>query len=215
MLRSWLGHSDIIAREPSLEDYLRTDQIDFDTLISEAKQQLTIDVKNRNIELKKLCVTLSLTNATKSDCDYGERTRLVINASAVTDQITGVLEGTNDTSSESYTTVLNNIQFAEIGEHTYTFEDVYDYYKLTLTGTVTFTAYLVERSFELPHLYLSLSLIYRQLESLNGDIYGNKAQAYFDLYRESLHNAVYSYDYDESGTLDADEMEITRVRFSR
>jgi len=215
MLSSYITHSDIIKREPSLEDYLRTDQLDFESLISEAKQQLTIDVKNRNIELKKLCTTLSLTNATKSDIDYGERTRLVIKPTAVTNQITGVLQGTNDTTSESYTTILNDIQFAEIGEYTYTFEDVYDYYKLTLTGTVTFTAYLIERSFELPHLYLSLSLVFRQLESLNGDIYGNKAQMYFDLYRESLHNAVYSYDSDESGTLDADEMEITRVRFSR
>ena len=215
MLRSYLTHAELIEREPQLSDYLRDDQINFNTIIDNAKSQLISEMKNRGKELRKLCATFTLTDATKSDEDEIERTRLFINVSAITDNATWVFEGTNDQSSESWTTILNSIQASELGEYTYTFDNTFKYYRLTKNGTVTYTAYLVERSFEQVHLYLALSLVYKSLENLTGDMYGNKAQFYMDLYFDSLETIVYSYDENLDGSVNEDELKQNRVMFRR
>lgn len=217
MLRSFITHSDILKVEPALTDYLRSDQSDFSGLVSQAKTFLEQEVKNRGLELKKLCTKLTLTDSTKSDKDHVERTRIVIDATSVSGSPTWVLQGTNDESNETWTTVLDgsDLTLSADGQVTKTFSDTYDYYKLTKTGTATYTAYLVETSWELPHIYLSLHLIYKQLEALEGDAWASKAEMYFERYQYVMNNVKYSYDADEDGTVYEDEMKNNRVMFRR
>lgn len=217
MLRTSITTTDITNLEPALADFYRTSQTDYATQILNAKQQMEVDLKNRGRELRKLCPTFSLTDATKSDEDEIERTRLVLVITAVTNTATFVLQGTNDDSSETYTTISTNdtLSYTTTGTKTTTFSDTFKYYKLTKTGTVTYTAYLVERSFELPHIYLTIALIYKSLQALVSDMWEAKAEHYMTMYRDSIERTLFSYDEDLDGDADSDELEISRVRFTR
>lgn len=217
MLRSSITTTDITNLEPSLADYYRSGQIDYATQILNARHIMEVDIKNRGKELRKLCPKLSLTDATKSDEDDIERTRLVITVSAITGTATWVLQGTNDESSETWTSITPSATLSKnaTGELTVTFYDTYKYYKLTKTGTVTYTAFLVERSFELPHTYLTIALIYKSNKALLSDIWDEKAKEYMTMYYEALDRTLFSYDDDLDGDADSDSLELNRVRFTR
>lgn len=217
MLRTSITTTDITNLEPALADYYRTGQTDYATQILNAKQHMEVDLKNRGRELRKLCPVLSLTDATKSDEDEVERTRLDIIITAVTGTATFAFQGTNDDSSETWTTISTNdsLSYTTTGTKTTTFSDTYKYYKLTKTGTVTYTARLVERSFELPHKFLTIALIFKSLQALVSDMWEQKAEYYMDEYNKAMDRALFSYDDDLDGDADSDELEISRVRFTR
>lgn len=215
MIRTYLSHIDLIKQEPRLHDYLSDDQINYDLLIDQAKLILEQDVKNKGYKLRWLCTTLPLTDGTKSVLDKFERTRLVVNVSALTDEATFILSGTNDDSDETYTEILNGIGIAEKGIHEYSFSQTFNYYKLDATGTVTFTAFLVEKSFELVHLYLSLALVYKQLQALEGDMWNSKAEYYYQMYHHTLEALQFSYDLNEDGEIDEEETLLHRTTFRR
>ena len=222
MLESHINTTDLTNEEPVLADYYRSGQTTWGTVISQAQRKLEVLIKNRGLNLKWLCQRLSLTDATKSDEDEIERTRLVIIATAVTPTPTAVLQGTNDITSESWTTVTTYqngtetaISFTAAATKVYEFNVTFKYYKLTWTGTITATQYLVERSFELPHLYLSIAMAFKQLQSEGDDNYSDKAEHYLELFESSFDNALYSYDYDQDGKAEVSELKINRVMFTR
>ena len=215
MLITKVKHADLINLEPTLTDYLRSDEVDLGQKIIEAKEELQIKIKNSGMMLRKLCTPLDLTDATLSDEDVIERTRLVIDTSAVTDEATFTLEGSAD-DGDNYTTIKNDIIVTEIGEYTCTFEDTYKKYRLTKSGTITFTAYLVETTWELPHKYLTLSIIYKALEALKGDFYMDKRLYYEAKFESAFKNATYSYDETDDNEIGRGEMDVQhRVYFTR
>ena len=223
MLRTFIDNTDLIQEAPELQDYYRTGQSNWDTTIELARDRLEREIINRGKKLRLLTSKLSLTDDTKSSEDeIYQRTRLVIVTTAVTPTPTATFKGTNDESSETWTDIplyvnnaLSSISIGTTGTTTYTFRDVYKYYKLTWTGTITSTQYLVERSFELPHLFLSAHMAYKDLQRDVGGNFDDKAKYYWDMYVESLDNALYSYDVDDDGTAEADELEINRVMLRR
>ena len=223
MLRTFIDNTDLTNEAPELQDYYRSGQSNWNTIIEQARDRLEREIINRGKKIRLLTPKLSLTDGTKSAEDkIYQRTRLVIDISAITGTATAVFQGTNDESSETWTsiTTYNNNASSSISEtatgtSTYTFRDVYKYYKLTWTGTITPTQYLVERSFELPHLFLACSMAYKTLQRDVDGRFGEKADYYMGAFNDSLNNALYSYDIDEDGTADADELTTNRVMFRR
>lgn len=208
--------ADLYALENSLSSFLYSDEVDLSSKIDEAKKILIADIKNNGKRIKWLNTPLSLeVDGTKSDEDEIERLRLVITTTSVTDTVTGVLSGTNDEADETWVEVLSDISIDEVGEYTYIFDKPYKYYKLVLTGTITATAELIETSWELPLKYCSLWRIYEALTFLVGDSYESKANMYKELYNLTFNNTIYSYDWDEDGTVDENEQQITRVQITR
>jgi hypothetical protein len=215
MLITHVQHSDLTAREPQLQRYLSENEVDFSQLITEAKLQLALDLKNRGYKLKNLCTPLSLVAGVKSDLDKIERTRLVINSSSVTGTVTGTLKGGDSASENPATLISDDIVIHEPGIFTIQFEKTFDYYLLEFTGTITEESYLVETSFELPHLYLSLNLVFKHLQNLSDDYYSQKALYYMDLYDQALRTLQFSYDLDEDNKVDAGDVSYKRTRFIR
>lgn len=215
MLITKITHSDVIALESELDKYLSESEVNFDAKIAEAKKILEDLISHRSLLLRKICTPLTLTDATKSDEDEIERRRVVINTTALTDEATILFEGTNDSDNETWSTVKDDIVITEEGEYTFKINDTYKYYRLTASGTITYTAYLVETAWELPHLYKSLELIYHSLNALSGDVYLEKAMYYKDLFNESFQNAPYSYDADDDDDVDETDVEVNRVHFRR
>ena len=206
MLITKITHSDIIALEGELDKYLRESEIDFTEKISEAKGILEDLISHRGLLLRKICTTLPLSDSPKSDEDEIERRRVVIETTALTDEATILFEGTDDASDETWTTIKSDIVITEIGEYTFKINDTYKYYRLTATGTITYTGYLVETSWELSHLYKSLELIYHSINALSGDVYSEKAMYYRDLFNSVFQNAPYSYDADDDGEVEHSEV---------
>ena len=213
MIETFIDHTDVTKREPSLLDWLRQDEVNFEVIVDEAKEVLEQDVRARGYKLKYLCTHLDLEDGVKSEQDYIERNRLIIEASAITDVPVFTLSGTNDLTSETYTEI-EDIQIPEIGTHTFTFNKLYKYYKLDLTGTCTFEAYLVERSFDYALINLDLSMIFKSRARLD-DEFDSKAEYYYRMYEKFLDDSRFSYDENEDGVIKEEEQIIHRVRFSR
>lgn len=225
MLKTYLTHSDIIDYEPRLDDYLGSDQDDYTDIIASAKEILTQDLKSNKLELKRLCVPLVLQESgaqstsksgAKSDQDYAERRIWVITATAIDGTSIFTLKGTNDESNETYTTVTTKV-ITEIGTYTVMFDDVYKYYAVDWSGTsCTYSSELVEESFFLAHLYLSLNRIYETLRANIDDLWERKAAEYMELYQKQITNISHTYDVDLDSNIDDEEINSNiRVTFRR
>lgn len=226
MLNTFVTHDRVVEFEPRIADYLNTAQSDYSTIISKAKEVLTQGLKHQSLELKKLCIPLTLqaseaqtTSKTgdKSEVDVFERRIWYVD---VTDQ-TGnnqvfTLQGTNDTTSETWTDVAT-LSFAATGEDNTLFDNVFDYYRVNWTGTTcTYSSSLYEESFYLAHIYKSLEMIYVSHQKSAGQIWETKAQQYLDLYLATLKNIKFTYDYNASNSISIGETQKTfRASFSR
>lgn len=213
MIRS-IKHEDIIRVENVLQSYLFNEEIDFSAKISEAKTILISDLRNRSKKLKWLNVPLSIpADGTSSDKDEIERSRIVVDVTALTDYATITISGSN--SETSTFTDIQTIAIIELGETTFLLDKIYSYYKASFAGTITATVELVETVWELPLTYLSISLIYQALQSLVDDNYSDKAKHYYDKYVAFLESAVYGYDWNDDGDITEGEQQTTRQQWRR
>lgn len=219
MLQSWITENDFQNYEPQILDLLRTDEIDINHIIAAAKSELNkILIHEEGIDVKYICTPLVLTNDTKSVEDSAYRSRLVVKVTAVTNEPYFTLYGTDSSATApTYTAIeltnqnhlIENIGvMPEIGTYTWTFDRMFKYYKITFSGTYTLDTnypYLVECAFERPHLFLALSIAYKRLNSLNDDIYGNKADFYMTEFKDSLSKLHYSLDSDADADVDSED----------
>lgn len=219
MFESHLSRTNLTNAEPKLSEFLTTDQLD--QIVKDAKDILMHKLENRlsnkGYDLRRLCVRVNLTLATNTAEDQIGRRRLVLKlASAAAN--TFKLEGTNDKS--TYTTVFSATTLSLSTTTTFTkligVDDddnagVFKYYKLAqMTGSTALTlAYLVETTFELPHLYLGLMLAFKKLQFLRDDAYEQQAKYYEDMFLQAWDNLQYAIDSDDDGDIDADD-EITK-----
>lgn len=213
MLESGITYKDLINRESDLSNHYESD--DLIVFIADAKKQLEDVLKNRGLKLRNLCKQFSLSTS-KSIEDTVERQRIVVSATGVND-LSIVLYGTNDESSETWTAIDtdDSLSLPEDGQVSSIFHNCFKYYKYTQSGTGTVSAYLIERSFELPHIFLSIVLAYKSLQALNGDVWESKWKDYEMKFEESLSTAAYSYDKDEDGTADDTEVGVHQVTWRR
>lgn len=214
MLKLYITDSDLLQIEPSLYDYLRSDESDYSASLDSAKKQLFSDIRKHKKKIKNLYTPLTLTDK-KSDKDIVERSRLVINVSSATGLASFELYGT-DSETDEPDNLVKTLSTTEAGQLTDEIEEFYNYYKIVKTGTATFTAELVEQSFDLAYSYLSLSFIYQSKKATIDDNWDSKAKDYYERYVNELDNTIASYDEDENKEIEEEEInQMTRTRFTR
>jgi hypothetical protein len=226
MIESNLVIEDVIKREPSLEDYYSSRQTDWTNQFKDAFTELIEDVRNRNFNIRKLCKRLSLESSvtktavftgTKSSEDLLQRLRVCIEATSKDDgTIIYDIQGTNDDSDETYTTI-KSIEVFNAGKTTSTLDQCYKFYRLNITDlgtstTVTYSAYLVETSFERLHLYKTLEYIYGSLIALDQDTYTAKRDYYRAEYLDLLNSTNFAYDEDDDGEIEDIEKNRNNTR---
>ena len=228
MIETNLQHADLIRSEPMLENYLHDNQVDYQEIISTAYRYIIQDIKNQNIEIRRLCkklwlqetattVTSTTYNSAESKEDRVERMRWVINVTALTSgPAIFTLQGRNK-SSETWTS-MKTVQVEEKGNHKFlTLEvrpnvdlEIYKFYriqKVDSTSTVTFKSYLVEMSYENLHLFRTLALIFQTLVTSETDIFQERSDKYMAIYKDYLVNNNYYYDEDDDGEISETESE--------
>lgn len=237
MITTRVTYLDLLKYEPPIVrrgDPSTTYAAEYDQFITQAKDILISDIKSMGYKLRLLCTPLTLTPDVKSGWDKIERTRLIADVTANLGEVTVTLQGTNDESDETWTdcgsfTVGTDLidggedddipATGEIGEQTFVIDKVFKYYKIsssaTTTGTITYTAYLVERSFELPLIYLSLYLLFSSKSKVANDDYYVKIEQYKLLYENILKSNFFSYDSDEDGKADESEYSYKPTRIRR
>jgi len=237
MITTRVTYKDLLKYEPPIVrrgDPSTTYSVEYDQFITQAKDILTSDIKSMGYKLRLLCTPLTLTPDVKSGWDEIERTRLIADVTANLGEVTVTLQGTNDESDETWTdcgsfTVGTDLidggedddipATGEIGEQTFVIDKVFKYYKISstakTTGTITYTAYLVERSFELPLIYLSLYLLFSSKSKTANDDYYTKTEQYRLLYENILKSNFFSYDSDEDGKADENEYSYKPTRIRR
>ncbi len=217
MIESFLTHEMVCKGEPSLDDYLRRDQIDFSEIISETLGDMIQDLIDHNYEVRKLCKQLSLQSSvtktaafegTITDYDYAQRTWLVINSTAQTGNAVFKLKGSDDDGT-TYTTILTK-SITKAGKYNYQFFDIYKKYKLDLISigtTITYSSYLLENIYTRMHRELTRAKIYESLKAEEDDMYGGKYQEYMDRYKSLVNDSRLYYDEDDSGQITLPEQE--------
>lgn len=225
MVESFLTHEMVVQGEPALDEYLRSNQTDFNDIKQESYSDLLKDLKDQNLKLKRLCTQLELQASTTkttafdgeiSSQDYAERLRLVIKVTDLTGNAVFTLQGSDDNGT-TYTdleVIDNNVSSAtshtitEAGVYSYLLTNIYNQYRLRLISidtTITYSAYLIEDTFTTLHRELTRKKIYGSLMANAGDIWENKYKYYETSYLNMLNTTKFIYDSDESNTIDEEE----------
>ena len=223
MIKSFLTYSQVIQGEPALDDYLRSDQIDFDGIQREAYQDMVKDFVDMNLNMRKLCIPLSLqtsvtrtaaANGTITDEDYAQRNRLYISVTVLTGDAVFELQGSND-EGESYTTIivideagqsLTDIAITETGNYIFYSTGFYKKFRLNLLSigtTITYSAELYENLFTIIHRTKTRTKIYQSLMALQGDLWEGKYKQYREEYNDMVTNSRYYYDSNDDEEIDS------------
>lgn len=218
MIESFLTHEMIISGEPALDDYLRSDQLDFSSIKDESFNEMLKDLIDQNLDIKKLGKRLSLQSSTTktavytgvwSDEDFAQRLRLVIDVSAVTGNNSFTLQGTDD-DGVTVETVITGMVISKKGKYTFLISSLYKNYRLNLTvagTTITYSAYMVEEQYTILHRLKTRADIYHSLMAAQGDMWQGKFEQYLMKYEKSLADTKFYYDEDDSGGISEGEGE--------
>lgn len=222
MIESYLVTADVNNREPDLVNLYPSGETDWSDFLTDAFEELTQDVRDGGWNIRKLCKRYSLqSSVTKTAAFTGtittnednlQRLRLVINCTAKTGtgSVAFLLEGTDDDGT-TYETVTT-LSVTATGNTTTVFTKVYKDYRLSITGfttitSMTYSAYLIETTFERLHLYKTLEMIWRIQNRLSGDIYADKETKYKSMYDDKLTSTQFAYDEDDDGEISDSEEE--------
>ena len=227
MIETNLRHEDLIKNEPMLEDYKHDNQVNYQETISTAYGLMIQDIKNQNIEIRRLCkklwlqetaktVTATSYNSAESKEDRVERLRWVIQVTALSGTAIFTLQGRNS-SSETWTSI-KTVQINEKGNHKFLVLEIrpnidleiYKFYriqKVDTSSTVTYQSYLVEMTYENLHLWRTLALVFENLVMKGEDVFRSKADKYYEMYMNYLVNNKYYYDEDDDGEISESESE--------
>lgn len=200
MIENYITHNRIIQGEPALEDYLRRDTDSFQSIIDEAFDEYLCDMKDRQVDLKKLGVHLPIPKDGVSEEDTIERRRVVVYAN---DEGFLVLQGSN--TKDGTFIDIKNLDIPSEGKFDFIFSALFKFYKIRYeSGDISdWSAYLYETTFDYPLLYLMRSKIYLSLYNRNGDdAFKEKAEYYRNEYLQKVADkpaSHYYYDFDGDG----------------
>ncbi len=236
MLSSFVNTKYLTDLDPTIGDYIRTDdsvdgsgKLDASTYITKAFSQLMSDIVDRGKEVRLLCKKLALDTSvtktaaytgTKSEIDYAQRFRLVVDVTSVTGAASFTLQGTNDSSAETWTNIISlSVANGATGNSTSLFTDSYKYYRLNLDSigtSITYTAYLIEDHYEKPHAYYTLYLLFNRLRNMRSDdVFADKSSEYLNMYHQKVDSMRMYYDINDSGSITSDEEFISDIRIGR
>src|ERR1035441_6855518 len=139
MIRTNVNNDSLLNYEPSLDRLYPKGYSDFNIQINEALRYILQELKKQKKDIKKYCTPL-LVNDSVSGEDLIERMLLVLKISSLTDNPIIVLSGCNteDGTFEDVETVA----ITEIGVKEVSIYNPFKYYKITSTGTISFTSEL-------------------------------------------------------------------------
>jgi len=200
MIENFITQARIIQGEPALEDYLRSGQSSFNEVSAEAYDEYLCDMKDRQIDLRRLGLRLDLPDdESVSAEDTVERRRIVITTDGA---MVFTLKGckTADGTFED----VSDIVITAAGEHTELFYKTFKFYKLERTdGTGVYSAYLYETTFDYPLLYLIRSKVYFSIYHRSGDdAFREKSEHYKKEYQMKVADkpaSHYYYDFNDDG----------------
>src|SRR5512146_3231262 len=219
MIKNYLAETDLEGVFPELDKYLWNGETDWSKQKTKAEQIVINDFMSRGYKGYLLRTPLSLrtTGAAtlpetgdKSDEDDATRIRLVYNIASLTTPVTLTLQGTNDSSSETYSTITTvALTTPTTGESSTVFGQVYKYYRINAAGTgtpaINYTADLVDTMADSFFLYKWLELIMLNNIVEKDDQFDIKRQYCADRYNELWNTAQIFEDKDESGDLEESE----------
>lgn len=225
MIKSFLTQEMVIQGEPALDDYLRSDQVDFDDIKLEAFQDMVKDFVDMNLILRRLSVPLAvqasqtltaIVDGTITDEDYAQRGRLELKATAITGTAIFQLEGTNNDGTSYYPVELVDINgnvsetltITATGTYVYFLNGYYKKYRFNLESaptTITYSANLYENIFTILHRDKTRAKIYKSLKAIQGDLWDGKYKEYLDSYERMLTNSKWYYDSDEDEVISESE----------
>lgn len=210
--------------------YLRTGETNFTKQKSAAEQVVIQDLINKGYRSYLLRTPLSLRTAgttvtstdetgAKSDKDIATRLRLVYNVTVfTTPAATLTLQGTNDSSNETWATVTTATPSAT-GETSAVFGVTNKYYRInsdcTAAGTIDYDAYLVDTTMDLFFAYKWLEIIFMNLftETSNNEFF-EKMKYFQEAYDKLWNDARIFEDTDESGDVaESEGVPTTKITF--
>lgn len=219
-INTYVNTAALAQFEPSIEDYYRTSQTSWDTQISVGLREVIQDLKNLNKKVKMFCTPYTLqAETTVSTTTIGtattteeivERMMFVVNATGAG---TWTLKGSNDGTTFYTVTTLTTALTTALTLNGL-FNTPYKFYRIDYAGSSsTFSAYLVETSFYLAHVYKALHIIYMSLtnEAEADSVFRFKSDYYHQQYMNQMNNMNASYDSDLSGSIDEDEISQLKV----
>lgn len=230
MIESYLTEEYLTKGETAIADYLRTGQSNYKDLRQEAFSDMLLDFDSTGLPITQLCERLSLQTLVEktaaftgalSDRDYAQRMRLVIPKSSLN---TGVytLQGSDDEGSNfadielisddnTAATTVTIGSTAAVGDdaNSYLTTRLYKKYRLKLVSvvvdgsnpTVDYEAYMIEDVYTALHRDKTRAIVYRTLESTEGDIWIIKAEQYENLYKDRLATGRFRVDYTDDSII--------------
>lgn len=205
----------VLREEPSLKHYTFEDQLGFKEFIEDAYNEMILDIRNTDLDNKKLQMPLSIqdktsitgTNTgTQSAQDYIERNMLITEVTSGKGVF--ALYGTNESSpsADDWELVLP-YSVNNVGTFDHTIYNVFKYYRVDKTDANECTAkvMLVESVYNFLVLYKTLSKIYKANSKLVGDFWEQRFIYYENKYENLLQKGRMFYDADDDGEIDGSE----------
>lgn len=225
MRLAYIDHEDLLNQESSLELYLG-ELSDWQSKINQAELIVTSQIKNSGRKIRLLNTpfyfedssgntkieTAAAFTSEKTDEDSVERGRFVIEVTVHSGSTLSVkVSGTNDDSSEVYETVAQ-IAVDRVGEYSARIIKPFKFYKLEVSAstTRTFKAFLIEDVFFLPVLFKAIALVYLDLKNEPDSNWESKFKDYEQLYNEAFESLLFSYDTNEDGSLQSNEINVPK-----
>jgi hypothetical protein len=215
MIRNYTTDSDLQSYVPNLTNLLWNGQTDF----SAQKQSAEIEVMNDFIKRNYKAIYLrndlmlrnsgtaitSTTSEDLSDEDTITRMRFVVDCKTFTGTQgkTITLYGSND-SGDTYVSI-DSLTITETGISSLVITEFYKCYKVTATvpdGSIDYSAYMTETSYDLLHIFKQLVIILTPLVKDENSTYGLLLAEFKRKYENEWTQLKVYYDSSESGDLD-------------
>lgn len=220
-------NSDVLEYQPALQQYYGKFQTDFTNIIVRAKDILAFRLKSNGRELKKLSTPLLLHNlglesasiiGLETTKDYVECSLLYLNIFAISGTATFTLKG-KIKSSDNFTTILT-LSKTTTGITKLSLTELYYYYRLdfsiSTSGSCNYQAELRETIFDIPHIFLSLSMIYATLTNKLGDNWEESRNYYYTMFEKAENVVLMSYDENKDNIIeDTEANQLKIVTFRR
>lgn len=223
MIELLVTSDDVNKRDRYIDEYYETGQNDWSNELLEARKILIRDLKNRDLEIRRLGKQLSLqSEVTKTSTFVGsisgvdriERLRLVVDVISLSGSFTFALYGTNNDGADY--TLVDTLTIDENKTASKVIDNPFKKYRLdilTAGNSITYSAYMYETTFDDLLVYKALSIAYYDLyNGSDNSLFKEKSEYYDMMYVDLLNVTNLPYDEDDSGAIDTDEEETKTNR---
>jgi len=205
----------VLREEPSLKHYQFSDQLGFKEFIEDAYNEVMLDIRNTDLDNKKLQMPLVLQESTEltstntgdqSAYDYIERNMLITKVESGEAVFTVFGTNVSNPSASDWEEVLS-YSVEGSGTFDHVIHNVFKYYRVDKVDAETCTAkiILVESVYNFLVLYKTLSKAYKANSKLVGDFWEQRFMYYEDKYMTLVMKGRKFYDANDDGVIDSTE----------